>query len=619
MLKLITCEWLRIKKAVVIALSVHVIVLALLIKFGLFNSDAIGFKMSLVLIYGGCGYLFGFTQLKKHTALNQWTYLINRPIDVKHIYLALLITALFGFIIVIILPFFTATFVLDYWLIEIIDQRHYQQLVYILGIVVCFYLVACFTVLVKNKAAHLLLMLAILPVISLNMGGHVYWLLTGVVFWIFVMVISSVKVNLNGSLDSLTSQITTVIAYQYVLYFFIFSLFVMVNELTLDIDYRHQDSSNKKLNSSRYLDIAFFNPEDALITSLHTQDQKHADLIEEIKLNKTTRIRKRVWFHPNIQQLPFMDENKAVIEDAENNISWQFSHDLMLFVGKNTVNKKIVGYLGPKNTFTKLEETKPVELFPAVPWVQYNQIVVKNKVYEYQSNLQSFRLLFTASDGEYLLNGLQNLGSVHAVISTKRLYLFDSIDYHNNELPLQTQIMMPLLGDYNNLWDIQITEVVDRFILSFLYGKSSRHNIYKAQQLSYEFTLMGEVKLLNQRVLQQSPPLLIKDMDYMISPAWKLALDYFPTHPSRDRYLSQRPQVDRLAKSTYMSLLLLAILYAVMTLTLAKQRAVSGLRKWIWVIFNTVLGLPGIFSFMLLNPKKMPLINQRSVGEFNHV
>jgi len=105
----------------------------------------------------------------------------------------------------------------------------------------------------------------------------------------------------------------------------------------------------------------------------------------------------------------------------------------------------------------------------------------------------------------------------------------------------------------------------------------------------------------------------------MISPAWKLALDYFPTHPSRDRYLSQRPQVDRLAKSTYMSLLLLAILYAVMTLTLAKQRAVSGLRKWIWVIFNTVLGLPGIFSFMLLNPKKMPLINQRSVGEFNHV
>lgn len=610
--KLITCEWLRVKKAIVIALSVHVIMLALLIQFGLFSSNTIGFKMSLVLFYAGGGYLFGITQLKKYCESSQWTYLVNRPIDVKSVYLALFVAALVAFFVVIILPFFTATFILDFWQRETIDLRHYQQLAYILGIVVSFYLVACFTVLNKNKSAHLLLMLAMLPIISLNIGGKVYWLLTGVVIWLFVMVVSSVKVNLNGLLDNVTSQITTAIAYQYALYFFIISLFVMANELTYDIGYRNQEPTNdEQLSSQSFDELSFLRPKDVSIASLYTQGQQYADLIEEIKLNKTTRIRKRVWFHPATQQLPFMDENKTVIDDTENNISWAFSHDLMLFIGKNMTNKKIVGYLGPQKFFTLLGEINQNDLFSEVPWVQNDQIVVKNKVYQYQSNQQTFGLLFTVNKDEYLLNDLQDHGSVQAIITSKHLYIFDSIDYHNEKLPLQAQIVIPLPGDYNNLWDIQITEVIDRFILSFLYGKSSRHDIYKAQQLSYEFTLLGQIKLLNQRELQQSPPLLINDLDYMISPIWKWGLDHFPTHPSRDRYLSHRPQVVGLAKNTYISLLILAIFYAVITLILANKRAVSGSKKWIWLIFNTVLGLPGIFSFIMLNPKKTKLINRK--------
>jgi len=53
-------------------------------------------------------------------------------------------------------------------------------------------------------------------------------------------------------------------------------------------------------------------------------------------------------------------------------------------------------------------------------------------------------------------------------------------------------------------------------------------------------------------------------------------------------------------------------------LFLTKNREANGLKKWSWAIFNTVLGLPGVFSFMLLNPKKTKLLNQdKSKGDIN--
>jgi len=389
--------------------------------------------------------------------------------------------------------------------------------------------------------------------------------------------------------------------------------------VALDIGFKTRDVTTvTKDNSQNFRELIFLNNQDALISSLQTQDGRYSELIEQVKLSDTSRIRKRVWFHPTRQQLPLIDENQTTIFAADNNINWQFSHDHMLFVGHDMVNKTTIGYLGPIQLFTQLENVDHEDVFESVPWVQNDQIVVKNKVYQYQSNLNSLRLLFSGNNDEYLLNGLQHNGSVKAIITTKNLYLFDSINYDNEELPLKAQVIMPLPGDYNNLWDIQITEVIDRFILTLLFGKSSRHDVYDAQHLSYEITLSGQIKKLNQRDLTQSPPLLIKDLDYMISPAWKLGLEYFPTHPARDRYLDQRPQARNLSVETKIILVILAMLYLIMTVILTKNREIYGLKKWSWVIFNTVLGLPGVFSLLLLNPKKIKLINhERNLGDNN--
>ncbi len=620
MFKLFSCEWLRIRKNLTIAMAVHAAILALAINFGLFNSDAIGFKITLTLLYGACGYLFGYSQLKKYTQPGQWTYLINRPIGVKQIYLALFLTAISAFLYLIILPFFIATLALDFWQKEIIDLRHYMLLIYLSGVIIVFYLVACFAVLINKKSAHLLLMIAILPIISINMGGAVYLLLLVVITWLCIMVFSAVRVNLKDFPTGRVFQSTTALSYQYVIYFFIVSGLFFIRQIVLDVEHRTQETSqNQSFNSERFRTLIFLKPQDALITSLHTENDQYDHLIEEIKLNKTNRIRKRIWFHPIKQQLPFMDENKPVVVDTDNNIKWQFSHDLMMFIGKDLVSNKIVGYLGPKNRHSQVDKITENDIFAAVPWVQYNQIVVKNEVYRYQNNQQIFELVYSAGEDEMLLNGLQNESGVQAIITNKNLYLFDSIDYINDLLPLKNPIKIPLPGDYNNLWDIKITEISDRFILSFLYGKSMRQHVYDAEQLSFEFNLKGHIKLLNQRPLVQRPALLIKDLDYMISFAWKTMLEHFPTHPSRDRYLKQRPQAYGLSDITYLILCMLAIFYAVITLRSAKKRMIHGTKKWVWVLLNTVLGLPGVLTFMLLNPKRSPLINQPSIRGKHHV
>jgi hypothetical protein len=607
MFKLFTCEWLRIYRTIAIATLIHFLILGLLINFGLFSSDAIGFKMSLVLFYSGCGFLLGITQINKYTKPAQWTYYINRPVSPKTIYIAFFIAAFTAITVVIVFPFFAVTLLLDSLNKEIIDQRHYIQLAYILGVSLSFYLLACYTTLSQKRSSFLLIMLILLPIISINMGGSVYWLLTGVISVLFIMVNSIIKVNLNGEPKGISNRTITALAYQYSLYFILTSVFFLISEVALDIEYRSKDKTlEQTFDSNSFRDIIFLNKQDSLITGLHTENNQHQELIEEIKLGQAERIRKRIWFHPTQQQLPFMDENKTLINDDENQIIWQFSHDLMLFVGKESVSKKIVGYLGPNQKYLDINSLDNDQVFTSIPWVSWiskNQIVVKNKIYQYQNSQQSFRLLFSASDEEYLLNVLQSQGSIKTIITTNNVYIFDSIDYDNDLLPLQARLIVPLPGDYNNLWDVKVTEVIDRFILSFLYGKSTRHDIYSSEQLVYEFTLSGEINFLNKRSLIQSPSMLIKDLDYYISPAWKLALDYFPLHPSKDRYLQHRPQVSKLSQSTITTLILIAIFYASFTFLLSRGRNLNSRTTWTWVLINTVAGLPGILSFVLLNPK----------------
>ena len=95
MLNIITCEWLRLRKTVALAFFIHSLLLLVLTFFGLFNSEFIGLKMSIILFYGLCGFLFGLAQMKKYTQSSRWTYFINRPIHVKKVFGSLLISLFF--------------------------------------------------------------------------------------------------------------------------------------------------------------------------------------------------------------------------------------------------------------------------------------------------------------------------------------------------------------------------------------------------------------------------------------------------------------------------------------------------------------------------------------------
>jgi hypothetical protein len=621
MLNLITCEWLRIRKTVGLAFFIHSFLLIVLAFFGLFNSESVGLKMSIILFYGLCGFLFGLVQMKKYTQSSRWTYFINRPIQVKKVYVSLLITTLLGFLIALAMPILLTTLVMDWSDKQVIDFRHYYQISYSFGMMVCFYLLATFITLSQKKSAILLLMIIILPLISLNLGGHVLWLLLGVISLLIVLNISVIKVNLDGKIHNQLLFITCSLSYQYALYFIMISFFFLFNEIKLDIDYRYkQQHLSQELNTSQqFKDLIFLPVKDLMVSALLNPQNSHHELIEEIKLNETSRIRKRVWFHPTRQQIPFMDENTRSIEDKENKIIWTFSHDLMLFVGKDQKSQQLLGYLGAN---TSDEKTIP-EPFLAVPWIEYDQFISGNKIFRYLADTQSLQVLFSVDNNEQLLNVLQHQGSIKSVITTQNIYIIDSNDFDQERFPLSAKLKIPLPGDYNNLWDVNVTEVRDRFILTFLYGKSSRQDIYTAQQLTYEFDLSGHVKLINQRSLENSPPYIVQNLDFILSPAWKTLLDYFPTHPSRDRYLKTRPQVKSYSQKTLIITLVLGLISALLTWFVATKKQVSGLKKWFWIGLNPFFGLAGVISFLLLNEKKQIIVDElnlsKSAKELCHV
>ncbi len=609
-------EWLRISKVAWTAAGLHCVLLVFLVNFGLIFSTTIGFKISLVSLYGFVGLLFAVLQIKLYKEESQWIFLLNRPISEKQVFTTLLLAAVMFLAISIVLPFAVITWVLDRYSAQLVDWRHYAQLWYLFMVSLSCYLAGCFLTLSRSKWFAMVLILPVLTVMNLNQGGQVLGLQLLVVILLLLMVLVVFKINLHRQLSGKGLGVIMALVMQWCVFMAVSSVVDVVQLSQIEIEYLTRENHKPEAGNfpQKFRPTTYLDSKEKVLSGLSALDPPTLKKYQQqLSLHEAFRIRKRVWFHPTEQQIQLMDERALVLSDEEGNL-WTFSHDEMLFIGHNNKSLAFLGYLGADKSSLLISDFSHKERFNAVPWIAGQQLIVRNELYRLNPETQRLEKVFSAQPDEYLLNVLQQQGGINTIITNQNLYIFDAIETQKKQFPLTAVVSMPLPGDYNNLWDIHVVETKAGFLLSFLYGKDPRKDVYQAEQLTYEFNLEGQVQLLAKRPLQHDEGEILRFVDYLISPLWKVVTDRLPPLPGRDRYLAERPQVLALPLHVLLTLIGLAALYFGLSYHWARQRHLSNKQKWIWSLTNVITGLPGLISFLLIHEKQDSLKLATSEG-----
>ncbi len=596
-------EWLRIYKLAWILAAINLMLLLVMVNLGLIFSTVIGFKISVIVLYGFVGFLLAVIQIKLYKVPGNWIYFLHRPLSEQQVFLALFAAATLFLIIGLVLPYALITVSLEYFSQQIIDWRHYHQLLYVLGVAITCYLTGCFIMLSSSRWVVVVVIFPILMVMSLNLGGHVFVLQAWAIVLLLPMVFMVFKINLYQTPTDKALMIIVALVIQWC-GFMAVSAVVNLAELTAaEISL----SSSQKINleigvyPEDFRQIAALDSEQKILASLSgLKNQAFKNYQVSMSLGEAFRIRKRVWFHPTEQQIQMMDERALVLQDLDSKQRWTFSHDHMLFVGIDTETLEPIGFMGPQFTSEDLTAFNNKTRFGAIPWINGKQFIAGNQLYKFEPDLKSVVKTFSAQPEELLLNTPQQQGAITTLISNQKLYVFDSIAVQKKGLVLVPMTEIDLPGDYNNLWDISVMEIKDKFLLSFLYGKDPRQHIYTAEQLTYELSTADQIQLIAKRTLKHNTSDFMRHIDYLISPVWAVFNDRIPVLPGRDRYLPERPWLTALPKKIVLFLVVFSLVYFSITYFWSSQRRLSNGQRLFWSMTNALTGLPGMISFLLL-------------------
>ncbi|NQZ09349.1 MAG: hypothetical protein HRT35_19505 [Algicola sp.] len=614
MFHLFKSEFKRYHKAAWLVFIAQMMVWAMIGKISPILAPASQKLMYFIITTGVGGFAFALLSMGLNTRKSHWAYLLHRPLAVHKIHLALTGASLLLLFIGLVLPFTVVLVFLDIFTDNVVDLRHYLYCVHLFGLAAVAYFCGCFAVLTPSKAAYL----AIWPVTYLMMGAHRPAGIDLLIDAIFVA-ISFYAVRLafkpNLSVKSLKKRAIVVssLILQPAIVLVMVAAQALYFHLPLSVFSAHPrlDTSQDSLQNFAKLE------DQQQYTRLlkHTNFKDKASLQRQVTLGKFKSVIKSTAAVPNPNDIKgqlFMKDRSFFIPDVHNKQNWLFSHDQMLFVGRDQQSGKVSGLLGVSGFTENPNFVKP-EPFQAVPVMAGNQFIsVKNQLFRIDFEQQKLILLHTLTVDEYYITPANMMFDTVVMASNQTVYLFDAIDFMATDIPLNAKHTIKHPIDAALSLNISMTEVKNGYLLRY----TSPHYLgFNQPGASLGFIPHeGQAKYLAKTAFtERQLPAFIEFQLFVFSPiANNLLNGTLPSIVAGDndkikpyRYFWQR----QYGMGVYLFCLFGAIFSAVVTWVLASRmlnsdKIMNKSNRLVWTLMNAVLALPGLVAFLLLNDWK---------------
>lgn len=564
------------------------------------------------LIFAISSLLLGIVQFHTYKKPNRWIYLINRPASTRTLCLTLLATGSVIVLFQFVIPDLIITITMDNLSSFLIEKRHYYQAVYVFLISMSFYLSGVYIQLSHSRGSFLVLVLPIMAITTLLNNGPTIIISFIVMLYLLLLVLSVFKANTQNNKVSIIGKILAITSFQIGLYFILLMTLAFTFQLRLMIlDGAGTDIPwNEYYDNDVYNHIEHLDGHEQLALNLldanrATQD-KYSDQMKNIKTYRSVADLKL--FYPPLL-LPYQQKIwRLNIIDSVNELNWIFSLDHMLYIntGKKRANQNNQLSLTGKNG----ESTK----FKTIPNVTSNsfgsQVITQRKIYSYDEDFQQLSLRFQLSEGESFISGFNSSGALMNILTTKNIYFFDS-DIAKNPTKILTPLtVVDIPGAHENLTTIEVSVLMDRTLVGFLFGKLSTKGHYPAEQIMLEIDPSNnKVNTLAIRPLKNGMNETYHRMNWYISPLTHWVTEYFVKPQLRSGIIKPISIKSNLILSTYLKTLIIIMIMisSILVLWLLRKRDLTSQEKLAWVGLTCLTGITGLITFLLLTDKKTHL------------
>ena len=556
----------------------HLLILRGVSAFGDLFAMTTGKLVAGVLIYALTGLILGLYQLGSYKKLKSWTYLIHRPLAPSRIFAALSGAAATLLFAAIALPILVMTLYLEVMTVQWIDFRQYLLPIFVFAMTYCLYLIGCFVALSASRAAVLVLALPFLFMTRQAVGLWVFLPQLFVLLWLGFVAFVVFKPNLSTHLRRPVAVVASALPIQYAFFGLILMGVMVANSTVTAFQVAGWKSFAVHRWDNYFPDGTFFNAqyrqdEEVIAHGLRTSTtERSRHLQKQVELAEVSAIRPWYSRFPVRHQLAFMDD-QTTLNDGEENVVWTFSHDRMAFQGRETLSGARVGWLGPDG---RSDTAAAVSRFPEVPFLVGDRFLVTHReLYEFDARRQRVTLRYELADGEVFVSPLVVQGSFATALSDRALYFFEPRDLRDEPGLLTPFSVVPLPGEARNLDRIHVAELIDGYLLSFLFGTQSEREFHEAKQIVAELGVDGSYEVVNERALGPGWPAWFSHRGFVVSPLLQYAHDVVWTAiaPLRPQRVTVSEILARpIPAGAGGTALLVAILSAVLTAWVARRR-----------------------------------------------
>jgi|CXWL01.1.fsa_nt_gi hypothetical protein len=543
-------------------------------------------------IYGVTGLLLGLFQMGGYRRANTWLNLLHRPMSPWRIALALTAACALLLAAAVGLPIALTALGQELFTSRVVDTRHFLLAVASTLIALAGYLAGVYALVGGKRHAVLVLVLPAWLAVAAAVGGGALAVQALVVGWLALLVALAFKPEFGARPRHPLALAAITLPVQ-------MGALALFGFLGLAFEVGWMVLGSHPLNSTP--------AEGGYVAALNADG---AALLEA-GLGTGTDDRTRLWreqvrisqihdLGPRFERAPRRGEltNLAPMEfdDEERRVRWVFSHDTMLFHGVHLTDGRAAGELGVG------AEGAPFSA-PALP-LGADLVASAHALYQYDSRHQKLWPRVTVPAGELLAGGASSVIGDHvAVASDRALYFFDARELAEGDHPLEPRLRLPLPGPIGQLARVDLIELLDGYLVSFLFGTGVLDGEADAYQQVLAIDAEGGVEALARRALEPDGPALWRFHGWWPSPllhALRTRAEglFAPANPLAAKEPGTRPPV---VEATAWSLLALSLLLA---LVQVRRLPLAPAARWAWVLVCGVVGLPALVSLWLLYPER---------------
>lgn len=542
-------------------------------------------------VYALSGLLLGLYQMGTYRRPNTWLNLLHRPLPHWQVAAALLSAAAVLLLIAIAMPLLVMVAGQATWTARVVDSRHALLPVAALLVALCAYLAGAFSMLAPKRYAVAGLVVLMLLTASFAIGASALLVQGLLVLWLLLLVAGAFQPDLTRPPMGLPALVALSLTVQMAVY-------VVLVFASLGYQLLWMLQGSHPLNSTPpaggYVEASRADGADLMVAGLASSNAADAPVWRE-----QVRLAEVFTWQRQFDALPLRNElgNIAPMEfdDDARRLRWIFSHDRMRFMGVSLADTKSAGTLG----------VGPRQLaFPQAPLPIGGKFLASaSTVYAYDSQQRMVLPRIVLPRGETLAMPPSDMGEVVVVMSDRALYTFDARAFAGGDSLLQPRLRLALPGPIGELHRIDMIELIDGHLVSFVHGLGSADSPGLPVQSTLQVPGDGDAIEVARRQLRPDFPLALRHYPWWVSPAMHGLRNFIihafaPALPLR----AQSPQpIPSGIKQLAAGLMLLSLLGS---LWLSRRQGLHRPARAVWALACAAAGLPALIAQRLIHPNR---------------